>query len=719
MSILSKSKDINTFKELIEILKNQNISLYKRKVVEYFSIYIDSKLENTMDKPKLIKEYKDFSKTIEPSSIYFTYLKLNSLYKSVYILESFSKKNNRKILTDSIKLAERKNAKYILSKFLALLSEYYQISSPKYSETLIKKSREIAFECGDLYTMAFNGITMILSLFYNVSINELKRVLKELENLLSELNNHEINCRYFIFKSMIAAYDNRMGDSLKLIDNAKEEYQKTNKNFQYQFIRNIESPELLLYVTNGFDKELKMFSKKIMKESNYRRRRDDKDKDMLYKLANKFIENETDAYKEYKNSREKMEYFVEELAIFVSYHIDEECYSDFSDWCKTMISNSRKDGVFFSEAMFFEALARASKKAGKIDYAYRYARNAISYYSANGLFNRSSILEKIFFGEKQTVQEINKVKEVVLENKIPDLSVLENIEEAFQEQNLVLMNYGNLMSLFSEAENIDDILEMLMQYIKNNYPANNVRISFKWNEDIIKESGEEKIPFYDNNLNLNPFYIRYSIDLDENSILMVEIYNPFLNVEQAEMHKILKELSIFESLIILIFKNYMRYSMATIDSLTKLYTRWYFDSRIEEELKRAKRYNEEFSLIFCDLDNFKKINDRHGHLKGDLLLETVANILKNNCRDTDIVGRYGGEEFIILLPHTTNKTAIAIAQRLRYLIEVGTSAQIPITVSFGLTTFTSNSKENARDLIQIADDLCYKAKEKGKNRVEY
>jgi two-component system cell cycle response regulator len=161
--------------------------------------------------------------------------------------------------------------------------------------------------------------------------------------------------------------------------------------------------------------------------------------------------------------------------------------------------------------------------------------------------------------------------------------------------------------------------------------------------------------------------------------------------------------------------------LATFDSLTGLYNRRAVLGRLDELINLANRYKEDFSLSMLDIDHFKKVNDHYGHLTGDEVLEEIAVLIRRNIRETDIVGRYGGEEFIIILPKTNLASAWVVAERLRSIIEKtkmkdSAGNAFAITVSQGLVGWERD--EDAASLISRADEALYKAKEKGRNRVQ-
>ncbi len=162
------------------------------------------------------------------------------------------------------------------------------------------------------------------------------------------------------------------------------------------------------------------------------------------------------------------------------------------------------------------------------------------------------------------------------------------------------------------------------------------------------------------------------------------------------------------------------------DSLTGLYTRRYVMQKIEEELNRALRFGSPLSLLMVDLDHFKQVNDSFGHPTGDLVLQMVGHLLRQNSRIYDIPGRYGGEEFCLMLPETRVNDTTVVAERIRKRVESSSvdcdnGVSVRITTSIGIAGFESDRDEailGAGALIERADRALYAAKARGRNRIE-
>lgn len=160
--------------------------------------------------------------------------------------------------------------------------------------------------------------------------------------------------------------------------------------------------------------------------------------------------------------------------------------------------------------------------------------------------------------------------------------------------------------------------------------------------------------------------------------------------------------------------------LAITDSLTQVFSRRHFLERFMEETERSRRFNYKFSFLMADIDYFKKCNDQYGHLVGDVILKEVSNIIKESIRQIDFVGRYGGEEFAIVLPETDSAQAIVVAERIRKAIEKrhirAYDEILKVTISIGVSTFPVDAADE-RLLLERSDKALYEAKVKGRNKV--
>jgi diguanylate cyclase (GGDEF)-like protein len=197
------------------------------------------------------------------------------------------------------------------------------------------------------------------------------------------------------------------------------------------------------------------------------------------------------------------------------------------------------------------------------------------------------------------------------------------------------------------------------------------------------------------------------------------------NQERQFDHEDLRLITLFAHQAAIAIKNAQLFEevqkLAETDELTKIHNRRQLFNIGEREFERSKRYNQPLSVIMLDIDNFKLINDTYGHAVGDVVLYSLAQNCLINIREIDSIGRYGGEEFVILLPHTKLELGCEIGERLQSYIgskpistEVGA---LKISISMGIAE-RDDSMPNLAALIDRADTALYKAKNSGRNRIE-
>lgn len=160
--------------------------------------------------------------------------------------------------------------------------------------------------------------------------------------------------------------------------------------------------------------------------------------------------------------------------------------------------------------------------------------------------------------------------------------------------------------------------------------------------------------------------------------------------------------------------------LTKIDYLTQLYNRGYWEESLIQEFKRLQRYKHRSTLLMCDIDHFKRINDTYGHAAGDVVIQAIADAVRKNLRSTDIAGRYGGEEYAVLLVDTTLEQATVLAERLRHSVEslvINYQAhKMNVSLSIGLAEYSPEMTEHLQ-WIEASDQALYQSKAGGRNQV--
>ncbi len=161
--------------------------------------------------------------------------------------------------------------------------------------------------------------------------------------------------------------------------------------------------------------------------------------------------------------------------------------------------------------------------------------------------------------------------------------------------------------------------------------------------------------------------------------------------------------------------------LSNTDHLTQLYNRRYMMEVLEREFQRSQRKASPISMVIMDIDHFKRVNDQYGHQNGDLVLSTIARLAREDRRSYDVAVRYGGEEFVLVLPETSHDEATMVAERLREKVQQisfsGELRELRVSISMGVATYPASNLATIEDLIREADAALYRAKQGGRNRV--
>ena len=215
---------------------------------------------------------------------------------------------------------------------------------------------------------------------------------------------------------------------------------------------------------------------------------------------------------------------------------------------------------------------------------------------------------------------------------------------------------------------------------------------------------------------------------EEERRLILEVFDVLRVAQESEArYQELEQrmLSLQRENLDLVVKNRLLSEVSSRDTLTGLYNRWFVMEKIDSELNRALRHGSPMSLLMIDLDHFKRINDTWGHSAGDEVLKAIGKLLRDSCRVYDVPGRYGGEEFCIVLPETKTDNTTVVAERIRHRLE---STEVPcgdtsivVTASIGIAGMDAPRDADLLSpagLIERADRALYTAKSRGRNRIE-
>lgn len=375
--------------------------------------------------------------------------------------------------------------------------------------------------------------------------------------------------------------------------------------------------------------------------------------------------------------------------------------------CMNLRVGDNRLGVLIADKLISKILIRRDEIEFLTDYVGEFSRGIqqIKIYQSN--FRKIDMLlalSKISEAIASTI-ELKSVLTIILNSAIETLK--------FDRAKLYLINEKeNLL----EGRMSADIRKVAKPITMEKYPLKvginrMVDILFETNQYILESKyGTSDLVLYvplvakDSKIGIlavdNIFSRQPMIQEDKENLLTLANHAA-IAIENARLYNQVKELSIR-------------------DSLTGLYTHGYFLQRLDQETTRAARFKESFSLMIVDVDDFKKYNDIYGHQMGDNIIEFLANLMKKNSRAIDIIGRYGGDEFVIIVPRVSEEVSLVVAKRLHQFVSQQKlsfdNKEITFTVSIGIATYPLDGTTKEA-LIQKADEALYWAKQHGKNQV--
>ncbi|WP_194192288.1 GGDEF domain-containing protein [Clostridium chrysemydis] len=420
--------------------------------------------------------------------------------------------------------------------------------------------------------------------------------------------------------------------------------------------------------------------------------------------------------------------------------------------CYENIGSSRKSIYYYYEAFVIVSRRINSINEGKLKF--------INLKSNLNIFNSltlciKNVLGKDFkIGKVEEFRSLNDYYKFINEMSVNNLFKINNFRETvIEDYQNTYYNYNNDIKyvLNSFSDNILNNIELILKYIANKTLStsalltyndlngeNKILASYRIKEEkflekrLNKNIKVDEIIVNENSLTEDTIGME-PLDDDIKSCLYINIKSKIgsrnkhvgqllvladkaINNINYESKKEIKEL---EAVLIFLIEQYKINLASTRDKLTGAYNRAYFEKAYSDIIDYSNYKNAHFSLVIFDIDNFKGVNDKYGHPVGDVVLKNISDIVSKNKAKDDIFCRYGGEEFVIILPLKDEKLAFSQAELIRHKIEEADilKGKRELTISLGIATYNVHSK-NKNDLIKMADEALYEAKKTGKNKVK-
>ncbi|MFP4460733.1 MAG: GGDEF domain-containing protein [Thermotogota bacterium] len=406
----------------------------------------------------------------------------------------------------------------------------------------------------------------------------------------------------------------------------------------------------------------------------------------------------------------------------------------FQNTLKRTISDYKSTGLKLSIGLLNEALGKSYLKQSNFEEARFYLNRAQTLYKKNGYLKAAKLIDRIIPANEMNLLELR----THIENYIYETENTEKIQtfQAYKrvcDNNLLRLNAMREILEFSNqidiTDNTTETLKQVLYWISSLAKAKSSVI-------MLIDEGQVKAYFEinfgtpltekrlidliqkPNTTNYSPLNIKRTYIIDETKTIILYLRNDEKTADRAQNHFLSIFLKQVEPIITLFVKNTLYLQNSMYDSLTGLYSRWYYEERFREEFEKALRYKMPISYIIGDIDSFKLVNDTYGHQTGDEILKEISRIFLKTTRKFDIVARYGGEEFSIILPNTNVEGAVKVAEKIRTTIE-----EIPIfpfntSMSFGIDSMEKEEYDDFKELERRGDIALYIAKKLGKNRVE-
>ncbi|NUU98479.1 diguanylate cyclase [Marinitoga sp. 1138] len=704
--IFFKFKNPDVAKEHFEFLINKKgIADYKKALYTYFYFYFkfdELKREEIYDYYLYLESYV-FSKHHNLRK----FQTLKGLLLNILALKMQKDLPDLALnyFNDALRIAKEIKYNRLLQVLYSNMASLYEVLNSPLNEYYFKKVLEISKSIGDFSSYNRTLVSIANTELYKGNVKDFFYLINKAEEYSRINNDYENLISIYELKNIYYLY----GIDFSNLNTLIKSLNVLNKNYYLkERIENVINNIIILkaFYEHDFDtlKDEKLMEF-IEKDDFYRH---------FYYLLKE--DEEEKVYKHwlfFKNN--PFLYLKEELINILAPKIAHYSFADeFEKWALSLEEELKEKKL--SLTLIYEGLGYfydiKRKKLKSLKYLRTAQMNYEMFFMKNKFDKINDYLTNKFnmpsfafdFSDIEIEDETNRKIFEKLQNKI-------NFYEKINELSLNLLKSNSPKYVINKIGN----------FLKNNFPVDTVFLKLKTDLYDVEYAFNAREPvMYKNDIFLlNPLTVSFKAEYKDFTYY-IYFANKNIELEKSEANYILDSLIIIEQLLTSILDKIVHYENSIVDPLTSAFSRRYLENKLNELIGLNERYKFTFSIIMLDIDNFKRINDTYGHQKGDEVLIELVRSLKNNLRDFDIVCRYGGEEFIVILPNTSLNAAGKIAERLR--IEVNRDlldvTGLDITCSFGVSSIENIMKEpKAKHLIKNADDALYKAKNTGKNKV--
>ena len=654
------------------------------------------------------------------------YKYLTILYKN--LLAKIEWRNNKwdesaVLCKENMETAEQMEIKFLLPLVYSSLGTIMDINGPHYSKPILQKAIEYSEKYGIPQLSLRPALNLANSYLYSGDITSMFVFIEKGREISRTYNDRNSLALSYLIEGLYHLYNKQYKEALEDLDKAIEtvdfpEIRQKALRFKYMCLFSMGDTDAI---------EPEILNEPFAQDYGFHD---------VVKLA---LAEEPDEIKNiFSRFKEAHHLWKEEIAVAFKEKLAKNYPEEFERYLESLIQYYLKSHLKLPIALTNEAFAYLYREMGQYRKAKKFARNAVDMYKNMKMMSAAEkINRELLMGEKTLEDYVNIIsnalrsekREIILTDDL--LSQFEsNLIAKINEMDVLheIINFSKTITASAEPA---EILAEFVSWILSFSPIRKMIIAVLKDTQVVYKSWMSLTSTKKTEENLliqkmlkkrqgfirTPFEAKAEFFVDETYKVMLYAENSNLMMSNEEFDRFALFIDNLEPIISMAIRNAISYRSSILDPLTGLYTRWYYTRRLEEEFSKSKRFNSNLSVIMADLDHFKRINDEFGHNVGDEVLKTISSIIKESVRSYDVVGRYGGEEFVVFLPDTNLKESQEVAERIRANVERCDQFNFYLTISLGVTCTGEKSYEKSLEVVADADRALYYSKNHGRNQV--
>lgn len=695
LRILAEVEPEKTIDEINILLKETKnpFEIFYLKIIKG-NILVNSKKEDFKSVMTLKNEIQVLYEKYK-NNLAFVDLYLSFATDYGYYLQSINRKESQINNSEALAIAKNWNLKKHILNISLLMAHDYLDNSYMY-ESLTEEAISLSKSSNDLSKLPEIYMNKAYMHLYKGNIDDFFMNINESIKYSNILNNKLVELRCYGFKAFYYFYIDDMENifsQIKIIESfmdIKNKRLHNRANYYYYYISS-------LYYLRLKDKQ-KIYDIINVIDESY------PELNHINILNKVFVSNDPDYIIENTEELFKNQINLEEMIYLLNekFLMNKELKELFITKTVDLIKLLKDNGYRLSLSILYEGISNFFLVQKEYLKSFKYFRLAIINFRNLGLIKKAKKLEEEFY-------------DVIKNNS----SILLYDDGEKKIKNHFYDDIINVSIMIISLDNIQEILDKTLNFLKNKFPVKSVFLRVE--TDMFESQSSTSYDF------LVPSEEVFSIEPLE--IFYVSKYNDFIIKYYMRNENLMINLNYFESIFdtIILLDEYLSATLSRIiyqqnsikDYLTGAYSRRYLYLRLEEEYLKSLREDSRFAVAMFDLDDFKKVNDTYGHKEGDRVLKLFVDTINQNIRNLDILGRYGGEEFVLILPKITFEEALTVLERIKGKVKENSKKFLgyEITTSIGICSSRYIKNNDYKKIIAFADEALYNSKNTGKDKI--